>query len=77
MLAFFSSVNIWRREWSILDHFLPTLDKDEHYIIGRIAAIVALTAIMVANTISNDSIMLNSETKDAVNIQYWRQGSRR
>ena len=78
VLAFFSSVNVWRGVWSMLDHyFLPTLDTDENYIIGHMAGIVALTAIMVANTISNDSIVLDSETEDAVNIGYWRQSSRK
>ena len=78
VLAFFSSVNVWRGVWSMLDHyFLPTLDTDEKYIIGHMAGIVALTAIMVANTISNDSIVLDNETEDAVNIGYWRQSSRK
>jgi len=74
VLAFFSSVNVWRGVWSMLDHyFLPTIAQDENYIIGHIVGIVALTAIMVANTISNDSIVLDSETENAVNIGYWRQ----
>eukprot|EP00091_Calanus_sinicus_P017290 TRINITY_DN37323_c0_g1_i1.p2 TRINITY_DN37323_c0_g1~~TRINITY_DN37323_c0_g1_i1.p2 ORF type:complete len:148 (-),score=57.66 TRINITY_DN37323_c0_g1_i1:222-632(-) len=77
VLAFFSSVNVWRGVWSMLDHyFLPTLGKDENYVIGHMAAIVALTAVMVANTISNDSIVLDSETENTVNIGYWRQSSR-
>jgi len=77
-LAFFSSVNVWRGVWSMLDHyFLPHLDHDENYIIGHIAGIVALTGMMVANTISNDSIVLDSETENAVNIGYWRQKTRK
>ena len=78
VLAFFSSVNVWRGVWSMLDHyFLPTIAQDENYIIGHIVAIVALTAIMVANTISNDNIVLDSETENAVNIEYWRQQNRK
>ena len=58
----------------MLDHyFLPTIAQDENYIIGQLVGIVALTAIMVSNTISNDSIVLDSETENAVNIGYWRQ----
>ena len=48
-----------------------------NYIIGHIVGIVALTAIMVNNTISNDSIVLDSETENAVNIEYWRQQNRK
>jgi len=78
ILAFFSSVNVWRGVWSMLDHyFLPSIEQDENYVIGHLAGIIALTAIMVANTISNDSIVLDSETENAVNIGYWRQQSRR
>jgi len=74
VLAFFSSVNVWRGVWSMLDfYFLPNIDQDENYIIGHLAGIIALTAIMVANTISNDTIVLDSETEASVNIGYWRQ----
>eukprot|EP00092_Neocalanus_flemingeri_P028997 GFUD01031480.1.p1 GENE.GFUD01031480.1~~GFUD01031480.1.p1 ORF type:complete len:372 (-),score=93.34 GFUD01031480.1:415-1530(-) len=78
ILAFFSSVNVWRGVWSMLDHyFLHGIDPDENYVIGHVAGIVALTGIMVANTISNDSIVLDSETENAVNIGYWRQKPRK
>jgi len=78
VLAFFSSVNVWRGVWSMLDHyFLHDIDKDENYIIGHIFGIVALTGIMVANTISNDSIVLDSETENAVNIGYWWKKSQK
>jgi len=77
VLAFFSSVNVWRGVWSMLDHyFLPSIEQDENYIIGHLVGIIALTAIMVANTISNDSIVLDKETEKAVNIGYWSQQGR-
>jgi len=76
LLAFFSSVNVWRGVWSMLDHyFLPGIDKDENYIIGHIVGIVALTVLRVANTISNDTIVLDSETEQVVDIGYWTQKS--
>jgi len=76
VLAFFSSVNVWRGVWSMLDHyFLPGVEQDVNYMIGHVIGLVALTVIMAANTISNDNIVLDSETTNTVNIDYWSKKS--
>jgi len=74
VLAFFSSVNVWRGLWSMLDHyFLPSINQDENYIIGHVAGLTVLMCLLVSNTICNDMIVLDSETESAVNIEYWKK----
>jgi len=75
LLAFFSSVNVWRGVWSMLNHFfLSNLDPDENYVISHIAGLCILSALLLSNTISNDMVVQDSESSSVVNIQYWAPG---
>jgi len=77
ILAFLSSVNVWRGVWSMLNHyFFANIDPDENYIISHIAGLGILSVCLLANTISNDSIVQDGETTSVVNIQYWSPSSR-
>jgi len=72
LLAFFSSVNVWRGIWSMLNHyFLPSIDHDENYVISHIAGLTLLSLLQLANTISNDMIVQDGDTATTVNISYW------
>jgi len=72
LLAFISSVNVWRGIWSMLNHyFFANINPDENYIISHIAGLGFLSAILLSNTISNDKIVLDCDTHSVVNIEYW------
>jgi len=74
LLAFFSSVNVWRGLWSLLNcYFLPNIDHDENYMIGHVVGLMALSLMMMASTIANDSIVKNSEFEPVVDIRYWNK----
>ena len=76
ILAFFSSVNVWRGLWSLLNlYFLPNIDHDENYVIGHVVGLVALSVMMLANTIANDSIAEDIETDAGVSICYWSRNN--
>ena len=76
ILAFISSVNVWRGLWSLLNqHFLPSMDHDENYLIGHVLGVAALSVLMLANTIANDSIAEDVETEAVVNICYWSRNT--
>jgi len=73
LLAFLSSVNVWRGIWSMLNHyFLAKIEPDENYIISHIAGLGILSVLLLANTISNDKIVLDCDTASVVNIEYWK-----
>eukprot|EP00092_Neocalanus_flemingeri_P000045 GFUD01000046.1.p1 GENE.GFUD01000046.1~~GFUD01000046.1.p1 ORF type:complete len:384 (+),score=70.50 GFUD01000046.1:82-1233(+) len=75
LLAFFSSVNIWRGLWSFLNvFFLPNLDSDANYLIGHIVGLVSLTVLLLTSTIGSDGIVVDSETEEVVSVRYWRRG---
>jgi len=75
LLAFFSSVNVWRGVWSMLNHyFFSNLDPDENYVISHIAGLCILSALLLSNTISNDMVVQDSESSSVINIQYWTSG---
>ena len=70
LFGFFATVNVWRGLWSMLDHyFLPAIDHDENYIVSHLIGLVFLTLAMAVNSISNDGIILDSETEEIVNIR--------
>jgi len=72
LLGHFATVNIWRGLWSMLDHyFLPNINHDENYIISHISGLLLLTLCLVSSSIANDSIVLDSETEEVINIRYW------
>ena len=67
LFGLFATVNIWRGLWSMLDHFfLPDIDHDENYLLSHIISLVLLTLAMVSTTISNDGIILDTETDTIV-----------
>ena len=71
LFGLFATVNIWRGLWSMLDHyFLHDIDHDENYLLSHIIGLVLLTAAMVSSTISNDGIILDTET-DTIISQRW------
>jgi len=72
LFGFFSSVNVWRGLWSMLDHyFLPSINHDENYIVSHLIGLVFLTLGMAVNSISNDGIILDDETEEIVDVRYW------
>lgn len=72
ILAFYSSVNVWRGLWSLQTHFfLPKLQQDENYIISHILGLAALSLLRVSNTIGNDNIVKDCESEEVTPIQYW------
>jgi len=71
LLAFFSSVNVWRGMWSLLNmYFLPSLEPDGSYLIGHVLGLTALSALKLSNTIATDGIAEDSD-EAVVDIQYW------
>jgi len=72
LFGLFATVNIWRGLWSMLDHyFLHDIDHDENYLLSHIIGLVLLTAAMVSSTISNDGIILDTETDTIISQRYW------
>jgi len=44
LLAFYASVNVWRGLWSLQSHyFLPSLQKDENYLLSHCLGLLALS----------------------------------
>jgi len=71
LLAFFSSVNVWRGLWSLLNvYFLPSLEPDRSYMIGHVLGLAALSALKLSNSIATDGITEDSD-EAVVDIQYW------
>jgi len=76
LLAFFSSVNVWRGLWSFFNvFFLPNLDSDANYLIGHLVGLMALSVLLVTSTIASDGIVVDSEmvNVEVVSIRYWRR----
>lgn len=74
LLAFWSSVNVWRGVWSMLDrYFLPGINMEENYVVGHLLGLTLLSLSLAANTISNDNIVLDSEGGGVVGQAYWSQ----
>jgi len=74
LFGLFATVNIWRGLWSMLDHFfLPDIDHDENYLLSHIVSLVLLTLAMVSTTISNDGIILDTETDTIISQRYWER----
>jgi len=72
LLAFYASVNVWRGLWSLQSHyFLPSLQKDENYLLSHCLGLLALSLLRVSNTIANDSIIKDCEAEEVTPIQYW------
>jgi len=74
LFGLFATVNIWRGLWSMLDHyFLPDIDHDENYLLSHIISLVLLTVAMVSSTISNDGIILDTESDTIISQRYWEK----
>ena len=72
LLAFFSSVNVWRGLWSLLNvFFLPSLAAEANYLIGHLLGLVALTGLVVTSTIASDAIVVEGEAGKVVSVNYW------
>ena len=70
LFGFFSTVNVWRGLWSMLDHyFLHAINPDENYILSHLLGLVILTLAMAVNSISNDGIILDNETEEIVDVR--------
>jgi len=72
-LAFFASMNVWRGVWSIYDSLLfPGIPVELNYIASLVTAFLALTFLLLSNTICNDHIVLDKNDGRVIGIQYWQ-----
>ena len=75
LLAFISSVNVWRGVWSLYDNFLfPKVTPALNYGLSALLSYIALALLKLSNSICNDNIVWDPVEGPLIIVDYWNCG---